>query len=361
MLLVFLRSRWPKRLNAEHVPGPSGAAWNPSTIHGNPARGTGILNNELYVGRLVWNRLRYMKDPDTGRRVSRLNPPHEWVVREVSELRIVDQDLWGAVKARQDTVKRDTRPDCKATRPFWDRRRPRYLFSGLVRCGCCGGAYTKISERLFGCATARNKGTCANRMNIRRDILEATVLSGLRQNLMDPQLFKEFAEEFYREINRLRMAESAKLDTARVELERVGRWLRKIVDAIADGAAVRTLKDELLTLEARQDELKGMLANAQVPEPLIHPNLAEVYRRRVSDLHVTLNAEESRAEAAEVIRSLVEEVTLTPEDGELRIDLKGELAGILELAADSKKPATQRRSGLEQIKMVAGACNHRRH
>jgi hypothetical protein len=47
-----------KRVNAEHVPGPGGAGWNPSTIHGNPSRGTGVLNNELYIGRLVWNRLR---------------------------------------------------------------------------------------------------------------------------------------------------------------------------------------------------------------------------------------------------------------------------------------------------------------
>jgi site-specific DNA recombinase len=47
-----------KRLNEEGCPGPAGAHWNPSTVHGNPARGTGILNNELYVGRLVWNRLR---------------------------------------------------------------------------------------------------------------------------------------------------------------------------------------------------------------------------------------------------------------------------------------------------------------
>ena len=45
-----------------------------STIAGNAARGTGILNNELYLGRLVWNRLRYVKDPSTGKRVSRLNP-----------------------------------------------------------------------------------------------------------------------------------------------------------------------------------------------------------------------------------------------------------------------------------------------
>ena len=75
-----------KRLNAERCPGPGGAPWNPSTIHGNPARGAGILNNELYVGRLVWNRLRYVKDTDTGRRVSRLNPSSAWVTTDVPQL-----------------------------------------------------------------------------------------------------------------------------------------------------------------------------------------------------------------------------------------------------------------------------------
>lgn len=65
------------RLNKEGVAGPSGKGWGASTIYGNRQRGTGILNNELYIGRLVWNRLRYIKDPDTGRRVSRLNPEEE--------------------------------------------------------------------------------------------------------------------------------------------------------------------------------------------------------------------------------------------------------------------------------------------
>ena len=41
-------------LNKEGVRGPQGAEWGPSTIHGNPKRGVGILNNELYVGRLVF-------------------------------------------------------------------------------------------------------------------------------------------------------------------------------------------------------------------------------------------------------------------------------------------------------------------
>ena len=71
-----------KRLNQEAIKGPFAAQWNPSTIHGNGPRGTGILNNELYVGKLVWNRLRYIKTPDTGRRVSRLNPRSEWIIKE---------------------------------------------------------------------------------------------------------------------------------------------------------------------------------------------------------------------------------------------------------------------------------------
>src|SRR5829696_6953735 len=59
-----------KTLNREGVAGPFGGAWSPSTIYGNAKRGTGILNNELYAGRLVWNRLHYLKNPDTGKRVS---------------------------------------------------------------------------------------------------------------------------------------------------------------------------------------------------------------------------------------------------------------------------------------------------
>jgi len=76
----------------------------PSTIHGNRLRGTGILNNELYIGRLVWNRLRYVKDPETGKRVSRLNPDSGWIVQSVPGLRIVDQELWERVKTRQGTL-----------------------------------------------------------------------------------------------------------------------------------------------------------------------------------------------------------------------------------------------------------------
>ena len=59
-----------KELNANGVQGPGGRLWNDYAIHGNRRRGTGILNNELYVGRLVWNRQRFIKDPTSGKRGS---------------------------------------------------------------------------------------------------------------------------------------------------------------------------------------------------------------------------------------------------------------------------------------------------
>ena len=73
---------------------------------------------------------------------------------------------------------------------FWEHQRPKYLFSGPTKCGCCGGGFSMVSATLLGCSTSRNKGVCDNRTNIRRDRLEARVLAALRDKLLDPALFK---------------------------------------------------------------------------------------------------------------------------------------------------------------------------
>src|SRR6266481_5226577 len=81
------------RLNSERITGPHGKNWGPSTIYGNWRRGTGVLNNELYVGKLVWNRQSFIKDPATGKRQARPNPTDEWVMQDVPDLRIVSDQL----------------------------------------------------------------------------------------------------------------------------------------------------------------------------------------------------------------------------------------------------------------------------
>ena len=136
--------------------GPGGAPWDPSTIHGNPARGTGILNNELYIGHLVWNRLRYIKDPDSGKRVSPPNAPSECVITAVPDLRIIDDELRNQVKARQLEMRRvASNGDPKR---FNQARRPKYLFSGLTKCAECGGGYVMYWRDRLACFGARDRG-----------------------------------------------------------------------------------------------------------------------------------------------------------------------------------------------------------
>nr|WP_025829194.1 recombinase family protein [Acetobacter persici] len=347
-------------LNRDGVPGPQGREWGPSTIHGNRERGTGILNNEMYVGRLVWNRLRYLKDPDTGKRVSRLNPESEWVIQEVPELRIVEQDLWDAVKARQAETT-FSQPE-RGNEALSERRRPRHLFAGLIRCGCCGGGYSMISKDLLGCSTARNKGTCDNRLNIRRDALEASVLSGLRTHLMEPDLFKEFCNEFTREVNRMRMELGADLAAMRNEIPRIDRELDKLLNLILasdDIEASKRVMKKMTVLEARKEELEQKVANTEEAPPLLHPNMAEIYQQRIASLYESLQAEETKTEAAERLRTLVSQITLQPADGELAIILRGDLAAILQFAAHKKNATVHPDSGVldafvSQVSLVAG-------
>jgi site-specific DNA recombinase len=128
-------------LNRDGISAPGGGDWGFSTINGNAKRGNGILNNEMYIGRIVWNRQRFLKDPETGKRQARPNPAADWIVQEVPELRVICDELWNATKARQVAIKSKRGESGQdELNSFRDRRRPIYIFSGLIKCARCGVA-----------------------------------------------------------------------------------------------------------------------------------------------------------------------------------------------------------------------------
>lgn len=339
-------------LNKRGVPGPSGKGWGSSTINGNWRRGTGILNNELYIGKLVWNRLTYIKNPDTGNRVSRLNPESAWITKDVPALRIVDQDIWDRVKARQRGLR--TLPE------FHQKQRPRKLLSYLLTCGCCGGGFSKVSQNHYGCSTARNKGTCANRLTVRQAELEGLVIGALQSRLMDPALCAEFCEEYTRQRNRLRGEKNAHLAAAKAEFGKLVKERENLIQAIKDGVPASEVKDDLARVVSRREELETLLATTKEDPVLLHPGMAEHYRQQVAALAEALTADETRAEAADLLRALIDRIELTPdeESNKLEIDLYGDLAGILGLAAKRSGPLDESDPSVVQVKMVAGARNH---
>jgi len=346
----------PKDLNREGLRGPRGGLWSPSTVHGNPTRGIGILRNELYIGRMVWNRQRFLKDPDIGKRVARPNPRSEWITKDVPELRILDDELWQAVQMRYAGVQRKWKSAEEGKR-FNQFRRPKYLFSGLTKCGECGAGFVVYSREQLGCFGTRDRGTCTNKLTISRLEVEGRVLSALQDKLMRKDFFEEFCREFAKEMNRLRMEQRAGLTGNKRELERVKRDIQKVIEAIVDGVKGSELKDRMADLQARKEALLAQLAASDEPPPLLHPSMADLYRSKVEELAAALQREDTRLEASETLRGLIDSIVLIPE-GQLRIELKGNLAAML-TAAQQTKRSPETGDLHVPIQLVAGACNQR--
>jgi site-specific DNA recombinase len=143
-------------------------------------------------------------------------------------------------------------------------------------------------------------------------------------------------------------------------LQRVRHQIERLVDAIAEGTPASAVRDHLATLEQRRLVLEAEVATATAPAPRLRPNLAEVYRRKLAALIEALGQEDG-AEARELVRGLVEQVTLYPEGSSQRVEVRDELAAILSLAEGAQTAKGGRGDATvlsEQIKMVAGTRNH---
>jgi hypothetical protein len=169
---------------------------------------------------------------------------------------------------------------------------------------------------------------------------------------MDPAVFKAFAEAFTSEWNRLQAGESVTRSARADELRLVRDRIERLVDAIAEGTPAAALRDRLESLEARRLALETEAATSSAPAPRMHPALAEVYRQKVANLVAALEGDDA-VEARELLRSLVDSITLYPDGNGQRVEVRGELAAILGLASGGSADVLA-----EQMKMVAGTRNH---
>jgi site-specific DNA recombinase len=347
-----------KNLNAEAVPGPQSRAWRDTTIRGHAGRGTGILGNELYAGRLIWNRLSYLKDPATGRRVSRPNQRVQLIAKEVPELRIVEEELWDQVQRRLQAIRSASGADHPEGRRFWESRRAQHVVTGKVFCGCCGGAMTNIGRDYLACSAARRQGVCDNRRGIQRQVLEGLVLEALTSRLMQPEHVATFVAEFAAEWNRLQAETSAAIAGKRRELEKVQRKLDRLLDAIADGLQSPRLQEKLDQLEAQRLELRQAIDMAPGSAPSLHPNLAETYRQRVEALQQAVAGRDGLA-ARDALRSLIERIVLRPSAGHgFEVELVGEIGAMIAMAQQNgTTPGSGSGPDLfgRSVKVVAGA------
>jgi site-specific DNA recombinase len=296
-------------LNRRGVKAPRGKLWAASCIHGERARGSGILNNELYAGRIVWNKSRMVVNPNTGKRVSRRNPPAEWVRAVAEQLRIVPDALWEAVAARK--VKTQQEPSQRA-------RSAKRIFSGLMRCGACGsGMSTKGADKTgrtrLQCSRHKESGDCSDPRSYYIDEIEERVLSLLRRELQEPDAIRDFLEAYEAEMKRLRLSSTSQRASVEAELKKMSSRADRLNNLLMDGLCdpVRT-RPELQSVLVQENELKQRLAAMAAPSVVVlHPSARERYLSAVARLHETLGCD-GETDAAKVVREVIETIVLHP-------------------------------------------------
>jgi site-specific DNA recombinase len=333
----YVRGETPREiattLNREGIPPPRGRRWNASTINGNAQRGAGIILNELYAGRIVWNKVRMLKNPDTGRRISRPNPRSEWQSIEAPHLRIVDPGTFATTQQIKAA---------KAGKRSHQKRRPSHIFSGLLRCGSCGSgmvAYGRADtgRRRARCSAMYESGTCENKRSVYLDTIERLVLDGMREQLRDPRLI----EVYVRAYNTEREKAATTASTARSKLESklasLGVERRRMVDLIVKGVIdEEDGRDRLAAMKAQRGELEAEIAElGEAPKAItLHPATIERYLATVERI-----ADNLASHAADLgtkgtlitdLRALIQSVTVyARQDRRLEIEVKGRLAALI--------------------------------
>lgn len=312
-----------RELNRDNIPPPRGTVWSPSTIHGSLDRGYGILHNRLYIGEIVWNKVRMVKDPDTGKRLSRANPQSEWKVKAAPEYRIVDQETWDAChrKERKKMLK--------------DHRRPKRLLSGLLRCGCCGSGMALTSADRSGrvrvaCTAGKYSQRCAKPVSFYAHVIEDLVLSTIVEELQNPKLIARYLKTYHEE--RVRLNKELERERALVErrLIEANKRLDALIDmAVSVGSASMKTKVEEASkaCDALRDELE------QIPEPAQEVAFNQNLMRRYADQLVNLRDTLSQGLKAgdlpvnSAIRDLIHSVTVyrDAETNKPRVVIQGTL------------------------------------
>jgi site-specific DNA recombinase len=124
-----------------------------------------------------------VKNPSTGKRLSRVNPESEWQTIDVPHLRIVEQNLFDKVATRLESVGGSQAKSAS---------RSKRVLSGLLKCGCCNDGMSIVGKDRSGprvqCSVNKESGSCENGARYYIEKIERLVVDALRVQLAKPDL-----------------------------------------------------------------------------------------------------------------------------------------------------------------------------
>jgi site-specific DNA recombinase len=291
-----------KALNAEHLPSPrprSGrqfGTWWPTAIRE-------MLRRDLYAGRIVWNRSRFIKEPGTNKRLRRERPKSEWRILEQPELRIIDETLWDRVQTRLVYVAETFGYGLRAGLYHRAATSP-HLLTGFLKCGLCGANLVIVTGRAkgthqkFGCPQNYYRGACSNKVKERADLLEERLLFELQRAVLRPEVVDYAIEEFGHQLAASLADLSGQMGRLRQRREQLQAELRRLVETAAACGHSATIVEGIHVREQELGDITQRLLAAEPGSVTEHvAKIREFVSTRLADVRQLLNADVARAKA----------------------------------------------------------------
>jgi site-specific DNA recombinase len=287
-----------------------------------------------------------LKDPSTGKRVSRVNAPSDWHTSECPHLRIVDQGLFERVAARMASVGGQN-----ASHTPKSKR----ILSGLLKCGCCGGGMSIIGSDRSGpriqCNVFKESGACDNAARYYVQKIEGIVIGALRKQLSDPALIREYVKAYREERNRAESEARRQRTTLDRDHAKSKSEIQRIVGSIAKGLITEDEAAALLgaaRLELARVEAQLATADCRTNVIELHPQAVQRFKDNLDSLAEVLTKDAlPDLELTGAFRSLVESVVVRPRKAgeEHEVSIKGYLASLM--GAELSAVLMVAREGLE--------------
>jgi len=289
-----------KTLNREGVPSPrprSGkqyATWCPTAIRE-------MLRRDLYDGRIVWNRSRFVKQPGTNKRLRRERPKGEWRTLERPELRIINEELWERVQTRLAFVAQRFSRGPRAGL-YHRAASSQHLLTGFLKCGSCGANLVIVTGRgkgghqKYGCPQNFYRDACPNRLKERADWLEDRLLSELQNAVLRPETIDYAIQEFERQLTISLSELSGQLSRMRQRREQIQQELRRLVETVAACGHSSALVEAINSRERELTEITQRLFTAQPDSVSAHVAKIRLFvSERLGNIRTLLNADVQRA------------------------------------------------------------------
>lgn len=218
-------------------------SWGTATVRG-------ILNNEVYTGKIIWGKQKNIKVDS--KYIQKKLPPEEWVIIENAHEAIVDKELYHQV---QDIIKNRHNPAVPQSNEL------KNTLAGLLKCAVCGKTmkHTKHPNRPNAYIHCQNVACKGKQRTATFPLVEEKILQGLEEIINDFNLKEEmFKKE--KKTNSLVFIKEKAIENKKQELDELNKQKDALHDLLERGVyTIETFVDRQSNIVERIKKIENEL------------------------------------------------------------------------------------------------------